>query len=332
MRSDHGGVTGDRNRGTEVVEGRCIRRPQLRLLRPVGARALEDVDGAGVLTRIVVPVGPDHRGVAGECNGIAEVVGARPIDCGQLRLLRPDVTRPHEYVRGTRAHASIIVQMRSDHDSVAGDRDRVAEVLPTGCVRRRQLRLLRPVGSRTNVHVGGARTLARIVALRRPDHGGVAGDRDGGTVLVRFCSIRCGNLLKGCRGIIEGDRGRRSVSGDRHLKLQPGQKYRQHHVQDPAEQSTSHLIPLPQDRHWDGRARRETRRACAPVHNIGSGPSLLERFPKIRRSAQSMPSKPGVQMSTASGKEYDNANVPTDRRYPWMPGGRPRGTCAHTAI
>ena len=104
-------VPGDRDRGAEVVVGARIGRDEL-LRAPGRSRAREDVGRAAGIGQWPVVVGsPDHDRVAGDGNGLTEVIAGGHVGSGrrEFRLLGPGRPGPGEHVhrsRGAEARGS----------------------------------------------------------------------------------------------------------------------------------------------------------------------------------------------------------------------------------
>ena len=167
----------------------AVARDELLLRGPGAAAPDEDVGGAA---KVVVPVGPDQRAVAGERDGVAEVVERGPVIRGELLLLGPGAAAPDEDVGG----AAKAVSSGCPHQrAVAGERDGPAKVVVRGPVARDELLLLDPGAAAPDEDVGGA---ARSAASVGPDQRAVAGERDGGAeVFARGAVARDELLLLG---------------------------------------------------------------------------------------------------------------------------------------
>ena len=142
-RPDQGRVAGEGDSAAEPVVGGAVAGAQLGLLRPEAGGARKDVGGAGVgLPRDVVARRRDQGGLAGEGDRPAEPVADGAVGGDQLGLLRPSAGGAREHVGGAGVVAA--VSRRPDQGRVAGEGDRVAEVVVGSAVAGAQLGLLRP--------------------------------------------------------------------------------------------------------------------------------------------------------------------------------------------
>src|SRR5262249_49658812 len=99
VRSDHGGVAGERDGSAEEIEGSPVGGDELGLLAPDRTAADEDVRRA--LARVgayaILPR-PNDDGIAGERDGVAEGVARGSVRGGELGLLGPHRTAADEDV------------------------------------------------------------------------------------------------------------------------------------------------------------------------------------------------------------------------------------------
>ena len=181
--ADDHGVAGDGHGDAEAIVGRAACGVEPGLLGPRGPAPREDIGRALVgVGAHVVPVGSDDHRVARDGDGDAELVvggAVRGVDRG---LLRPDRAVAGEdegrTLVGVRAQ---IVEVRSDDDRVARDRDRDAELVAARAGGGVELALQGPrdAGSREDVR----RALIDVephVVLIGSDDDRVARDRDRG--------------------------------------------------------------------------------------------------------------------------------------------------------
>ena len=86
---------------------------------------------------------PDQGGVAGEGDGVAEVVAGGAVAGSELRLLAPARSGAREHVgRALVGGGADVVAVRPDQGGVAGEGDGLAEAVAGGAVAGGELRLL----------------------------------------------------------------------------------------------------------------------------------------------------------------------------------------------
>ena len=122
---------------------------------------------------------PDHDGLAGDSHGDAEAVVLRfRSQPGHLDVRGAAVIRAKDVGRAPLGGGVVDVVVGSDHDSVAVDRHRAAEVvvLPGICSRQLELRVRGPAVGRAK-DVG--RSIVIVAVASGPDHDGAAVDRHG---------------------------------------------------------------------------------------------------------------------------------------------------------
>ena len=140
---------------------------ELHGLAPAPGRALEHVDGAGVLRRAGVVVRrADCEPVAVERDGGAETVAGRDLEAEDLLLERPRARHARvDERRAALASEPGVGLGGADREGVAGERERPPEAV--GQDRRRELGLQRPGARQSHEDVDGA----GVVVLRGHDEG-----------------------------------------------------------------------------------------------------------------------------------------------------------------
>ena len=147
-RADDGGVSGDPDGSSEVIELGPVGRGELRLLLPCSRLRTpdEDVRGADVeKERPVVEWSADHDGPPADRDGRAERVFDPSVGGEELRLLRPTLRGgiSDEDVRGpfdVGEQRILRMERRADDGIVPVDRNGCAELIATGAVGCEELR------------------------------------------------------------------------------------------------------------------------------------------------------------------------------------------------
>ena len=186
MGSDHDGAAVDRHGVAEGVVGRGVRSRQLGDLAVRGA-AVGRAEDVGRTSLAVFAMGTHHDSVAVDGHGDAEVVvriGVGGSQLGHLAVRDAAVARSEDIDRATVG----VVFVGPNHDGVASDRHRVAEVVIRRGVAGSQLGHLKVVGTAVSCAEDVGRTASAVLVVG-PDHDGVAVDGHGDAEVVIIVGV-----------------------------------------------------------------------------------------------------------------------------------------------
>ena len=217
----------NRHRVAEIVSRPRIRRLQVRLLAPTPSAPHKHIGRSSVGSTIVtlcavhpgrvavLPGCSHHHRVPEDRHPIAENIPRLRIRRLQIRLLEPRPATAHEHIRRPRRRPGVIalvpvhpggaaaLRVRSHHDRIPRDRQRIPEQITAPGVRRLQISLLRPHAPAPHKNICRSGPRSALVVLvpvhprrrtrlyRRPHHHRIPTQAHRRTKLIRRARIRC---------------------------------------------------------------------------------------------------------------------------------------------